>query len=278
MNEMDFSHFEATLAQWAADRNIFVTVFLALLILVIGYALSIVLAKWTKKVFIYFSHNKQLNPKRLNTFASVLSSVVRIGVMLLAVIQVLALFGLGSTAISLLAAAGVGGLAISFGAQNLVRDLVSGMFMLWENQYSVGDFVQIGTFRGRVEEFRPRITVLRAPTGELHTIPNGSITSATNFSRGQVQACVEIAIAIRANPTQALDVMQRYLQERFSDDAPKVLGVIKVRQNAYVLGCTSTCRQGDKLDYERAMLACILRGFSEESIPLAGGIIPTLTD
>ncbi len=89
----------------------------------------------------------------------------------------------GINVTALLTGAGILGLAVSFGSQNLVRDVISGLFIILENQYAVGDQVSISGIKGRVENMSLRLTVLSDEAGTTHTIPNGSITVVQNFSK-----------------------------------------------------------------------------------------------
>ncbi len=82
----------------------------------------------------------------------------------------------------LLAGAGIVGLAVGFGAQNLVKDIITGFFIIFEDQFSVGDYVRVGTFEGTVEEIGLRTTKIKSWTGEINILPNGSIVEVTNFS------------------------------------------------------------------------------------------------
>ena len=94
----------------------------------------------------------------------------------------------------LLATAGIAGIAVGFGAQRLVRDLITGFLLLVEDQYSVGDYITVGKFTGIVEEVGLRVTRLRDFNGDLHIIPNGNIENVTNHARGAVRAWVEVKI------------------------------------------------------------------------------------
>lgn len=123
------------------------------------------------------------------------------------VLMMLRVFEVDTTPI--LAGAGVIGLAVGLGAQNFVTDLVSGFFILFENQYLVGDFVQIGYAVGKVEAINIRCTQIRDESGKLVYIPNGQIKTVVNFSKGYVNAIVDI----KAPTTQSLDQIMRDMAE-----------------------------------------------------------------
>ena len=102
-----------------------------------------------------------------------------------------------------------GGFAIGLGAQSLVKDLINGFFVLFEDQYGVGDHVTIGQFEGIVESIGIRTTVLRDFTGDLHLIPNGSVLEVTNHSRGDIRFIVDVEIAYEENVDKAIEVIKR---------------------------------------------------------------------
>ncbi|MDR1669102.1 MAG: mechanosensitive ion channel family protein [Oscillospiraceae bacterium] len=119
---------------------------------------------------------------RADTVAKLLGSVVSVIVWFLAAIQILTV-GFGMDVTSIIAAAGVLGVAVGFGAQTMVKDVITGFFILFENQFSVGEQVTVDAFNGTVEELGLRSTKIRGENGDLLIIPNGSITRVVNHSR-----------------------------------------------------------------------------------------------
>jgi moderate conductance mechanosensitive channel len=130
----------------------------------------------------------------------------------------------------LIAGAGIVGLAVGFGAQNLVRDIITGFFIIFEDQFSVGDYVRIGSAEGTVEEIGLRTTKIKSWTGELHIFPNGNVTEVTNFSIHNSIAVVDVSIAYEENIEEAEKVMQELLlalPQKYEDlvNPPELLGV-----------------------------------------------------
>lgn len=121
--------------------------------------------------------------KRAETLGSILITTGNIIIYIIILLMTLNLFGINIAPI--LAGAGIIGLAIGFGAQSLVKDFVSGLFILLENQYSVGDKVKIGAFEGRVLKITMRSTILRDEEGKTFYISNGLIKDVTNFSQSR---------------------------------------------------------------------------------------------
>lgn len=123
----------------------------------------------------------RLSESRLKIIASLVRSVLRYAAFFIMFITVMQQLGVNITA--LIASAGILGLAVSFGSQNLVRDLIAGFFIILENQYTIGDAVQIAGKKGKVHNMSLRLTVLKAEDGSIHSIPNGNIATVQNFSR-----------------------------------------------------------------------------------------------
>ena len=178
---------------------------------------------------------------RRKTLRVVAESVLRITVLVLGGLFLLSNLGFNVTA--LLAGAGVVGLAVSFAAQNLVRDFINGFFILLEDQYGVGDIVQIGGLGGRVERFNLRITVLRDLEGRVHFIPNSEVRQVTVLTQEWSRAVVDVGVAYKEDLDRVLEVFRDEVvrfhqdpewQDRFTEP-PEVLGVQNLDQSAVVI-------------------------------------------
>ncbi|GAB6168759.1 mechanosensitive ion channel family protein [Clostridium carnis] len=133
---------------------------------------------------------------------------------------------------------GAGGFVIGIGAQSLVKDLINGFFILFEDQYGVGDHVTIGSYSGIVETIGIRTTVLRDFTGDLHVITNGSILEVTNHSRGDIRFIVDVEIAYEESVDRTIDLIGKVCEafERNNED--------EIRGKIEVLGVTSLNASG----------------------------------
>src|SRR5699024_6993326 len=131
--------------------------------------------------------------KKINTLSTVLKNIIKYIFYFIGLVMVLDMFNISTS--SILATAGIGGLAIGFGAQSLVKDIITGFFILFEDQFSVGDYVKIGEYEGIVEELGVRVTKIRDFSGELHIIPNSNIGAVTNRTRGAMRALVKVSVA-----------------------------------------------------------------------------------
>ncbi|WP_175989832.1 mechanosensitive ion channel family protein [Bacillus sp. Marseille-Q1617] len=166
--------------------------------------------------------------RREATLLKLLENVLTYVVYFISLMTILSTLGIDIK--GLIAGAGIVGLAIGFGAQNLVRDIITGFFIIFEDQFSVGDYVRIGSAEGTVEEIGLRTTKIKSWTGELHIFPNGNITEVTNFSIHNSIAVVDVSIAYEENIDEAEKVIQDLLitlPQKYEDlvNPPELLGV-----------------------------------------------------
>lgn len=171
------------------------------------------------------------NEGRSTTLGEIIKKLIRYVLLFIAIVISLELVGISTG--SILATAGIGGLAISFGAQSLVKDIITGFFIIMEEQYNVGDHVKIGDFEGYVEELDLRVTKIRGFAGDLFIIPNGSIVEVANMTRGSMRSWVDITISYDEDIDEALNILEKVSEEiRQSNenivDGPTVLGVTEL--------------------------------------------------
>ncbi|TFE01445.1 mechanosensitive ion channel family protein [Jeotgalibacillus salarius] len=170
----------------------------------------------------------QVSARRENTLLKLLQNVVSYVVYFIAVLAVLSAFEIDVR--GLIAGAGIIGLAVGFGAQNLVRDIITGFFIIFEDQFSVGDYVRIGQAEGHVEEIGLRTTKIKSWTGELHIFPNGIITEVTNYSIHNSVAVVDISIAYEEDVEKAEQALREFcdsLEGKYEEILmkPELLGI-----------------------------------------------------
>lgn len=144
--------------------------------------------------------------KRARTIARVLSQMS--GILVWSVAAMLVLSELGVNLGPILAGAGIAGLAVGFGAQTLVKDLISGFFLLFENQVRVNDVVTVGDVSGVVEAINLRTTVLRDTDGRVHIVPNGAINVVTNHTRGWSRAVLDVGVSYHEDADRCLAVLR----------------------------------------------------------------------
>jgi len=183
------------------------------------------------------------NARRRQTLIRLASNVVTYTVNFLVILLILE--QLGFSLMPLLAGAGVVGLAIGFGAQNLVRDVITGFFILFEDQFGVGDVIQTGNFKGTVEEIGLRSTRIRSWSGETHIIPNGKIESVTNFSQHNA-VLLDVSVPYQADIDEAVQVIRGTIHQAHERcDAllrePEVLGVQSLEESSAVIRIFAVC-------------------------------------
>jgi small conductance mechanosensitive channel len=171
----------------------------------------------------YLKTKAEDNPeesKRVDTLARVFRYIATIVITVIAMIQILNEVGISIAPV--LAAAGVVGVAIGFGAQSLVKDYFTGFVLLLENQVRQGDVVEVGSKSGFVEEVTLRYIKMRDYAGNVHYVPNGTITTVTNMSREFAFAVIDVAVAYRENIEQVMEIMETVGSTLREDEACKL--------------------------------------------------------
>jgi moderate conductance mechanosensitive channel len=157
-------------------------------IIIVAYIAHLILTSSINKITDAVANRDQQEGKnhpRIKTLRGLVKNIIGIGVWSIAFVMILSKWGVNI--VPILTGAGILGLAIGFGSQTLVKDVVTGFFILLENQYNVGDFVKIGDAQGRVKRVNLRTTILRDEEGTISIIPNSAITKVTKFTDEQVE-------------------------------------------------------------------------------------------
>lgn len=244
----------------------------AVAIIVGGWAAIHVGRRLISRAFSASGPSRRLDKRRARTLAALLQSVLRYGVDFLAALAVFQVFDIPTA--SFLAGAGIIGLALGFGAQNLVRDMITGFFIIYEDQYAVGDYVTIGGLSGVVEEMGLRVTKLRDFSGDLHIIPNGAVEKTTNHSRGAVRALVDVGVAYEEDLDRALAVLDRVCKQVAAEHAnilvegPSVLGVTELGRNEVRISILAMTKPLQHWLIERELRRRIKDGFAAEGIEI----------
>jgi small-conductance mechanosensitive channel len=213
----------------------------------------------------------QITDSRRDTLTLILKKIVKYILYFIGVVVSLELFDINTT--SIIATAGVGGLAIGFGAQSLVKDLITGFFILLEDQYTIGDYVQIGSKDGVVEELGLRVTKVRDFSGELYIIPNSSINIVTNRTRGAMRALVKMSIAYEEDIDKAIKVMESVSNEIAGSNAniiegPTVLGITEMGASDVVITAVAKTIPMEQWSVERMMRKAYKQAFDKEGIEI----------
>ncbi len=213
-----------------------------------------------------------ISNKRAETLINTLKKAIQYFLVFVGIVMTLDLFNIDTK--SILATAGIGGLAIGFGAQSLVKDLITGFFILLEDQYSVGELIETEGFEGLVEDLGIRVTKIRAFSGELHIIPNGNIKIVTNKTRGAMRALVNISIAYEEDVDNAIKVLEEVCENiRINNDTiiegPTVLGISSLGDFDVSIAIMAKTQPMEQWNIERE-----IRKLSKKALERAGIEIP----
>ncbi|WP_254052747.1 mechanosensitive ion channel family protein [Bacillus sp. V59.32b] len=214
-----------------------------LLKIILIVAISGFVIKIGKKIIKKFFALREKSPLRVSerreaTILRLSQNVLTYVIYFISFIMILEIMGIEVKA--LLAGAGIVGLAVGFGAQSLVKDVITGFFIILEDQFAVGDYIRINQFEGEVLEIGLRTTKIKSPTGELHVLPNGSIMEVTNYSVLNSVAVVDVSIPYDSDVELAERVISELLKgmpERYEDlvKTPELLGIQTLSPTEIVL-------------------------------------------
>jgi len=226
----------SVLERWRTDGLEFLRVDVPklLVIVVLAFVLIRLMKIVINRLLAFSRHESGARAQQLRTAAGVIGSVGTFVIVFLALMQILPVLGVNMG--PLLASAGVAGLAIGFGAQTLVHDVINGFFILLENQYAVGDVVRVAGVKGTVEAMTMRNTTLRDDDGTLHIVPNSEIKIVSNLTRDWAQVALHVSVAYNEDSDKVVKLLNDVAQEvrndpSFSDDIvaePQVPGIERV--------------------------------------------------
>ena len=257
----------------------FVQRIVRILLILIGAGVGFQVTQFLIRRFFENSGNGRfsLGEKRSKTLSGLVASIFRYSFLFVAIVMILEEFRVDTT--SVIASAGVLGLAIGIGAQSIVKDFISGFFIILEDQYAVGDYIISGSLEGTVEEISFRVTKLRDGSGVLHVLPNGSITRVSNFNRGCITSAVTVPVAYQADIRQMMEVLQQicreFKQERADMQAePTIVGITDFQSGYMTVRILVQSVPMTQAEIEAALRYKIRTSLQEREIPphwLAGG-------
>ena len=256
----------------SGELNLLGKLFTIVLIFVVIRLISAVFNKLIDRTIKLKGMSKlQITDSRRDTLTAILKRIVRYILYFMGIVISLELFSINTT--SIIATAGIGGLAIGFGAQSLVKDIITGFFILLEDQYTIGDYIQINDKDGVVEELGLRVTKVRDFSGELHIIPNSSINIVTNRTRGAMRALVKMTIAYEEDIDNALRVMESVSNEIASSnknivEGPTVLGMSEMANSGVVITAVAKTIPMEQWSVERMMRKAYKEAFDKEGIEI----------
>jgi moderate conductance mechanosensitive channel len=217
---------------------------------------------------------RRLREQRARTMAGLLGNVAAIAIVVVVALTILDIL-IENTG-PILASFGIIGLAFSFGAQSLVKDVISGTFMLIEGQFGVGDVVKVSDVSGLVERITLRTTVLRDVEGAVHIVPNGEITRVTNLTKSWSRAVLNVGVAYKEDVDRVMEVLRDLLQEFHADaewgalllEEPVVPGVENFADSAVVIRVMAKTLPLKQWDVARELRRRIKNRFDLEGIEI----------
>jgi small-conductance mechanosensitive channel len=260
---------------WGRSDTILV-VSIVVVAVVVTVVARLLVGRFQRKLEGKVSLTQDLNLQRAATLTHALSTGAIVLIWTIAMLLILS--NVGVNLAPLLASAGVAGVALGFGAQSIVRDTLSGFFILLENQFGVGDIVEVqttaGAAGGKVESLTLRITTLRAFDGTLHVIPNGNIQLASNKSRGWARAIVDVRLAYGEDVQGVREMLEELFEELRAEPAmrdwlmegPSVLGIETLADYGQVIRVVAETRPSKRPDVERVLRERISARLAERGI------------
>ncbi len=246
-----------------------------IVILVVAFVFIRMLGLLTRKV-IELSQRRSLPgaPRihQIMTLAGVIHSAGVFAILFVAIMQALPLFDIDIK--PLLASAGIAGVAIGFGAQTVVRDLINGFFILVDNEFEIGDTIRTGTVTGTVEEITMRRTTLRDGDGTVHIVPNGAIQIVSNMTRDWSQTTLHVMVDYNENSDRVVQVIKDVTSEFYKDPSfrdamvtePDVPGIERVTGKEVDYLVTVRVRPGQQDAVARELRRRIKTAFEQNNI------------
>ncbi|OPX42095.1 putative MscS family protein YkuT [Ruminiclostridium hungatei] len=210
----------------------------------------------------------KMSDKKLDTMATLIASVFKYVIYIWAILMILSdILNLKSV----LAAAGVGGVAIGLGAQSLIKDTLSGFFILLEDQFAVGDLITIDTMTGTVEHMELRVTRLKNYNGDIYIIPNGEIKRVTNHTRDNKMVIVDIPVAYSTSLEKVYEIARKVCDEVKQEftvftEEPSILGITELGKQSINLRITARTYPNEQWGVERRIRMKIKEAFEKTDL------------
>lgn len=244
-----------------------------ILIMIVSWLVVRIGKKIINKIFKIRMHTPlNTSERRQKTITKLLQSVLSYGVYFSAIIAILSLLGIQVA--GLLAGAGIVGLAVGFGAQSLVKDVITGFFIIFEDQFGVGDHIKINLAEGTVVEIGLRTTKINGATGEQYIIPNGAIGDVVNYSINNSKIFIDLQMTTDANFEKAEQIINKYLS-KLPDvhqelvDVPTFLGVQSVKGTEVTIRIVAETLPQQQYGVARTIRRDVTKLFEENDIPMA---------
>jgi len=262
------------LIQWALTSGIKI-----IFIVIVAYVLKVIAKRFIQRlVKAAVSSDKIMTEdaelKRMKTLVQIFSYTINIIIVIIAAMMVIQEFGVQIAPI--LATAGIAGVAIGFGAQYLVKDIITGIFIIFENQYHIGDVINIEGIGGVVEDISLRVTTLRDMDGTVHYIPHGEIKKVSNLTSQFAKINLNVGVAYGANLDHVIEVVNKVGQNLANDpkwkevinEAPKFLRVNALDDSSVSIKITGETKPMEQWGVTGELRKRIKESFEKEGIEI----------
>ena len=257
--------------KYAAEvGEIAVKLIVTLIIFMIGRLIIALFKGIIKKTV---TKNSKISPRKAKTIGAVTTSVVKYTAYFVLICILLNYWGVNTS--SLLTLGGVATVAVGLGAQNIIQDIMTGAFILMEDQFGVGDIISTEGCTGVVVSIGLRTTVLRSMDGNMHIIPNGQIKIVTNMSKEFNRGIVDICVAYEENLDRVLGILDDEMEKIYSNEhidglisKPVVLGVEELGDSGIRIRISADCNIGRNWDVERQIRRLVKNRFDKEGVEI----------
>lgn len=249
------------------DLNIIAKIIISIIIIIVVNLISVFVTKIVNKLIERDVHI--INYQKHKTLTTIIGKIIKYIFYFIAIVQILDLFGVPTA--SIIATAGIGGVVVALGAKSIVEDIFSGVFILLEDQFRLGDTVIIGGFEGIVIDFGLRTTTLRGYDGSRYFITNGQINSLVNKSRENQRARIDIQIPYHTELKKVEEIVdevsKRLTKElKYITKAPQFVGVTAVSHHSKTITVWGWAKPGKQIALELEIRRAIITAMEEEGI------------
>lgn len=266
---LNFDNFFIWMSKVIKMENVQYIIFVFIKIVIVLFFMFIMIKIGNKVIDKFVARQRKtkfsLNDKKSKTIGAVLKSILKYSVYFLGMFSI-AEMTFGIKGITL---AGIGGVALGFGAQNLVKDVINGFFILFEDQYVVGDLISINNKQGTVESIELRVTRIRDSNGDLYIIPNGSIGEVTNHSTGFSRALVDVNISNDENIDKVSKLLEKVCNEYNNKnmiEGPSIAGITNLNETSVTIRIVGKAKPLTHWDVEMDLRKLINNTLDEEGI------------
>jgi len=245
-----------------------------IIIVIILMYFSIKIGKYIIKKFVQRQIESNavfsLDSQRAKTLGEVLKSVLKYSVYFMGITTIVSIL-FGGISITF---ASIGGIAVGLGAQSIIKDLINGFFILFENQYGVGDHVTLGGFTGIVKSIGIRTTVISDFNGAVHSVPNGTINGVTNHSKNNIKFIVDVHIPYQENIDNVINIIENTLEdfkkenEEYIDENLEVAGIVELGVSNVTIRVTGKAKPLTQGKMENALRKAIKFALDKNKIEM----------